>query len=797
MRFSSLAACLLAAAAQAVVLPSRVGRGSDSSDLQDTAGPVLETRQGSGYWYEDIQKQGRAAFNPNPNGYKVYRNVKDYGARGDGVTDDSAAINAAIADGNRCGPFVCDSATDSPAIVYFPSGTYLIKQRSIIMYYMTQLIGNPNSRPVIKADASLDALAVIDASPYSDQTGEAGWISTNTFARQIRNFEIDLTARPVTGRAGGIHWPASQATTLQNIKVTMTQSSDSVHEGIFVENGSGGHMADIETVGGRYGLNIGNQQFTLKNIKVSRARVGIYQIWNWGWLYQNIQIDSCETAFSMNQINQQSNILDVSSVVIIDSTISNCPTFVDTNWSTSSQKVGANQLIIENVVLNNVPIAVKGAGGATVLQGGSTTIAAWGQGIKYTPNGPERYQSTITPVNRPAGLLDGNKYYSKTKPQYETLGVDSFLSARSAGATGDGTTDDTTALQNAINSAASNNRVLFLECGVYRVTNTINVPPGARIAGEAYPVIMASGSTWSSNTRPVPVVQVGKAGESGHIELSDFIVATSGPTPGAVLIEYNLNTERGSGLWDVHTRIGGAKGTELQVAQCPLGSLNNNCMAAYMNVHITKTGTGAYMENNWFWTADHDLDDPNSTRISVYVGRGLLVEASNVWLYGNGVEHQALYQYQFLNAKDVFGGFLQSETPYWQPTPDAKSQPYPLNPDLGDPDYNQLCPPGTICDAFGLRIVNSEKILLYGAGFYSFYKSDDVSCSSPTAANDRRECQNRMVSIEGSNTSGITMYGLNEVGVINMLTVDGEDKAMWSDTVSGYSNTIGLVQYKI
>jgi hypothetical protein len=36
-----------------------------------------------GYWFKDIQKQGIAAFNPNPAGYKVFRNVMDYGARGD------------------------------------------------------------------------------------------------------------------------------------------------------------------------------------------------------------------------------------------------------------------------------------------------------------------------------------------------------------------------------------------------------------------------------------------------------------------------------------------------------------------------------------------------------------------------------------------------------------------------------------------------------------------------------------------------------------------------------------------
>lgn len=34
------------------------------------------------YWLASIAHQGVAAFNPNPAGYKVFRNVKDYGAKG-------------------------------------------------------------------------------------------------------------------------------------------------------------------------------------------------------------------------------------------------------------------------------------------------------------------------------------------------------------------------------------------------------------------------------------------------------------------------------------------------------------------------------------------------------------------------------------------------------------------------------------------------------------------------------------------------------------------------------------------
>lgn len=47
---------------------------------------------GEPYWLEKMKHQGIAAYNPNATDYKVFRNVKDYGAVGDGVTDDTQAI---------------------------------------------------------------------------------------------------------------------------------------------------------------------------------------------------------------------------------------------------------------------------------------------------------------------------------------------------------------------------------------------------------------------------------------------------------------------------------------------------------------------------------------------------------------------------------------------------------------------------------------------------------------------------------------------------------------------------------
>lgn len=217
----------------------------------------------------------------------------------------------------------------------------------------------------------------------------------------------------------------------------------------------------------------------------------------------------------------------------------------------------------------------------------------------------------------PAVLKKGGKYFARSKPQYEDTPASLIISPHDFGAAGDGTADDTAALNQFflfLSQQFNQGYVGFVDAGYYKVTDTVYIPPNCRIVGEALAsIIMGSGPKFSDMNNTRPIILVGKPGEQGYLEWSDMLVSTQGATSGAVLIEYNLqgcNCDQGpSGMWDVHIRIGGFAGSQLQVGQCPKtpgrdGVIYGSCITAYLGMHVTKYASDLYLENNWFWVAE-------------------------------------------------------------------------------------------------------------------------------------------------------------------------------------------------
>lgn len=776
MIFSKLLSCL------ALALPAVAAPASQAVTPRDTAAAS------DGWWLADASMHlSGAPFQTNGT-YNVFRNVKDYGAVGDGSTDDTAAINAAIADGGRCGQN-CESSTVTPALVYFPSGTYVVST-PILQYYYTQLVGDAISLPVIKASASFTGMAVIDADPYTDE-GDNWWVNQNNFFRQIRNFEIDLTAMDYTSGAG-IHWQVAQATSLQNIVFNMRTDGGAANaqKGIFMDNGSGGFMSDLTFNGGGYGAFFGNQQFTTRNLTFKNCQTAIYMNWNWAWTLKDVTIDSCQVGIDMaNGVSTQT----VGSVIFLDSKISNTPVGVNTSYVTTESSTNGT-LIIDNVDMSsNVDIAVKNARDGSTVLAGNQMVKNFLQGNDYSSGTKNAIQSSSASSNsstKPTVLTNSDgSVFTRSKPQYESVAASSFVSVKAKGAKGDASTDDTAAIQSVIDSA-TDGQIIYFNHGAYVVTDTIKIPGNSsiKIVGETWPMIMAKGDKFSDQANPIPVFQVGQAGDTGAVEISDMILETAGPAPGAIMIQWNLKgSENGAaGMWDVHTRIGGSQGTDLQLSQCAKNPNATHgpvaeCEGAFMLMHITESASNVYLENTWFWVADHDLElGANSQQIDLYNGRGVLIESNGpVWLYGTASEHSQMYNYQLSNASNVFMSLIQTETAYMQGNPDA-AVPFTQNNVYNDPSFSS-CTTDNCARTWGLRVTDSSDVYVYGAGLYSFFDNYNQDCL------ETESCQTDMVSIENS---AVNIYGLSTKASVNMLTVNGKSQALDSDNRNNFCATL-------
>ncbi|KAF2271266.1 pectin lyase-like protein [Westerdykella ornata] len=683
------------------------------------------------YWMGSLGRKGTVPWGNDPN-YKVFRNVLDYGAVGDGVT--------------------------------FPPGTYLISS-TIPLPFGTQVIGDAIDRTTLLAAASFVGLGVLSTDEYTGHSDPNGsdqewFINTANFYRQIRNVIIDIRRCQGPQTCAGLHYQVAQATSTQNLEIIAAPGSSQI--GIFAENGSGGQISDVVFRGGAIGLYGGEQQFTAQRLTFDGCTTGVQVIWDWGWVWKSVTMTNVDVGFKLVSDNGAGNI---GSVTIMDSSFSNVGTAAVIITPPSSRPAtGSTGIVLDKVSFSGVAAAVKDTSGAVLLDKSTAKVDQWTLGPIYEGSTTARSYSQGSKIGhfkRHSTLLDANgMYFERPKPQYDDRSVGDFIHLKDLGAAGDGVTDDTAAVQLALYAAQG--KILFVDAGSYILTSTVMVPPGSKIVGETWSQFVASGSYFQDANNPKVMIRVGKEGDVGNVEMQDIIFTTRGPTAGAILVQWNIEAVNAgsAGMWDCHVRIGGATGTELTPAECPpvTSRTNTGCNAASLMMHLTN---------------DPDLDDPSDPMVqtSIYVARGLLVESTKpTWMYGTASEHAVFYQYNFHKAKNIFAGMIQTESPYYQPTPPPPA-PFDavVGKFVGDPNYD--CAAGDDfngCDeSWAVIIRESQNIFVAAAGLYSWFSTYTQDCI------DLQACQKALVLLD-SNGANIRIQNLITIGAKYMAVMNGK-----------------------
>lgn len=691
--------------------------------------------------------------------FVVRRNVKDYGAYGDGIHDDTAAFIAALTT-DKATKYVPNTPwnysqyncqTTKPSIVLVPDGVYLITATLPLTYY-TQLVGgNVTHRPTLlfESTAAIHALdAGIDEGPGN---GWYGNVNQNNFYHQVRNLIVNITQ--CTGCVA-IHWQVSQATNIVNCHFEIGAGGT----GLLMEDGSGGYFGDSTFNGGSVALAIGNQQFTVRNVTITNSEVGVLLNWGWIWAFHNLTIRNVLTAVRMNN--------GVSSVSFVDLVVSQARQGV-----VMSNENGGTQMTLDNCDFTDgvaVPLLVNAS--IAILD---PSVAA--NYIQARQTDGTMFSGPVSLLPRPEGLVTTTgTYFGMMRPSYQSIVTANLTNG----------TDVTAALQSLLNAYQNTGTAVLIPYGVYFLSSTLVVPVGSRLFGEVWTRFAPIGATFQDAAHPKPMMQVGQPGDVGVAQLADFMFTNVGSAPGAILLEWHVEgAQQGdSGIWDSHFRIGGAVGTELNPTNCPTNATLADfphCQGVHTLFRIAPNAS-VYVENMWGWVADHDLDlGPD---VNVYNPRGLLVETNKpVWLFGTAMEHSYLYQYRLQNrSANILLSILQTETPYMQP------EFLLVGTSPSDPPFSE-----GQTHAYSIAANEVQNVVLYGTGMYSFFHRWNQSCGGQ----GQTYCQDHVslwtTFTENAQVDAVRLHNFNTHASEYVTFFNGE-QVLASETANGFCDTISV-----
>ena len=264
---------------------------------------------------------------------------------------------------------------------------------------------------------------------------------------------------------------------------------------------------------------------------------------------------------AVNLLNTNSSVSLLSSPNILDLTNSSCSNCSSLSSENSTQVndmlyfSGNNGIPVTDFWGNNAPIALVNAIEPDILSTSLSNplIDRLCSNVNDAANGVGLWESTNTTAQ--TTLTD----VSTVKPENIVFPDDSgVLNVKAFGAKGDGVTDDTAAIQAALNAYPNGQRIIYLPNGMYLVSDTLTWPAGTEGTGNEYKNTIlqgqsengtiiqlkdaAAGFTTASN--PKAVIFTGPApAQRFSNSIRNLTVNTGVGNAGAVGIQFNASNQ--------------------------------------------------------------------------------------------------------------------------------------------------------------------------------------------------------------------------------------------------------------
>lgn len=437
-----------------------------SMQAQESSKPVLPSGVVTAYTPPQNLNNENIVF-PSDGGVINVKNVPYY-AKGDGITDDTAAIQKAL-----------NSFPNGNKIIYIPNGTYLVSNQ---LQWPSTSDGNSYKRTILQGQNTAGTIIKLknSAPGFTNLANPKAVIWTGTApAQRFRNAIRNLTVDTGTGNAGavGIQFIANNQGAIRNVTI---RSGD--RQGV-----TGLDMGYTDEVG----------PLLVKNLKVTGFNVGIrtantvnsqtfehiiLEKQNESGLLNNGQVISIRGLKSSNAVAAINNINGL--VTLLDATLTG-------TGNASNQPAINNEATIfaRNLTTSGYQIAIRNTNGTRQ----NTADSSLAEFVSHPIH--SLFTTPLKSLNLPI----------QETPEVPWDALSEWISPTRYGAVPNDNQDDSTAIQAAIDSGKT---TVYLPNGSYDVNKTIYIRKNVRrIIGLEARIAGTGVFRFSNGSTPVVVME--------------------------------------------------------------------------------------------------------------------------------------------------------------------------------------------------------------------------------------------------------------------------------------------------